>query len=69
MNEWYALMRDKEDTDHSNGTYDYDKAVRMLRDMVADGYQDAYIAVIDPREDFCLGMICIDEDGDAVYQR
>lgn len=54
---WYAVMRDNEDTDHGYGSFDLENAIKMANDMRKDGDADAYIAVIDPEDDFCLDEI------------
>lgn len=54
---WFAAMLDNEDTDHGCGTFDYDKAINWLKKTRAAGYTDTYIAVVDPKDDYCLEEI------------
>lgn len=54
MNKWYAVMRDRSDNDWGYGSYDLDKAKKMLKDMEEPA---AYIAVIEMGSD----PICIEE--------
>lgn len=53
---WYAVMQDREDTDHGYGSNDLEESKKMCREMKED-YPDAYIAVISPADDFCLEEI------------
>lgn len=53
-NVWYAVLRDNEDTDHGTGSSRFADALRMARKMRKEGDTDAFIAVIDPADDFCL---------------
>jgi len=50
MKTWYAVMKDREDSDWGTGSHDLEEAKRMCRELGSD----AYIAVID-------GTICIEE--------
>nr|DAH28197.1 MAG TPA: hypothetical protein [Caudoviricetes sp.] len=54
---WYAVMRDNDDTDWGTGSNNMDEAIEMAKKYRADGYEDAYIAVIDDEGD----PICVDE--------
>lgn len=54
---WYAVMRGNEDTDHGYGSFDLEKAIAMANDMRNSGYEDAYIAVIDTDDDYCIEEI------------
>ena len=52
---WYAVMRDNDDTDWGTGSNNMDEAIEMAKKYRADGYEDAYIAVIDDEGDpICL---------------
>lgn len=53
-NIWYAVMRDREDNDHSTGTFDREEAIRMALEYRASGDADAYVALIDPKDDYCI---------------
>lgn len=53
---WYAVMKDREDTDHGYGSHDIEEAKEMCRAMKEDN-PDSYIAVIDPKDDFCVEEI------------
>lgn len=55
--DWYAVMTDNEDTDHSYGSFDLEKAIAMTNYIRMSGYEDAYIAVIDTQYDFCVDEI------------
>ena len=54
---WYAVMRDNDDTDWGTGSNNMDEAIEMAKKYRADGYEDAYIAVIDDGDD----PTCVDE--------
>lgn len=54
---WYAVMRDKEDTDWGTGSYNYNEARDKALEYRANGDPDAYIAVI--KEGF--DSVCVDE--------
>lgn len=54
---WYAVMMDNEDTDHGCGFWDIDSAIDKVRSLRDNGYTCAYIAVIDPDDDFCIDDI------------
>lgn len=54
---WYAIMMDNEDDDWGTGTYDLGEAEKKVAALRADGYPDAYIAVIDEGGD----PICVEE--------
>ena len=45
------------DTDHGYGSFDLEKAIAMTNDIRKSGDEDAYIAVIDPDDDFCVDEI------------
>jgi len=49
---WYAVMKDREDSDWGVGSFDKDEAIKMANDMGAE-----YIAVIDDGDD----PVCVDE--------
>lgn len=53
---WYAVMMDREDTDHGYGSHDLEEAKEMCRSMKED-HPEAYIAVISPYDDFCMEEI------------
>jgi hypothetical protein len=53
-NIWYAVMRDREDTDHGTGSFDQDIAISMAQKYRATGDPDAYVVLIDPRDDHCI---------------
>ena len=55
MRKWYAVQMDSTD-DWGNGSYDYDKAVEMLKEQ-----GEGLIAVIDEDTSFCLEEIKYDE--------
>jgi hypothetical protein len=57
MATWYAKMMDNEDTDHGTGTFDKEEALEWLEEMRAEGNEEAYIAVIDDTDDFCIDEI------------
>lgn len=57
MTIWYAKMMDNEDTDHGMGTFDKEEALEWLEEMRKDGNDEAYIAVIDDADDFCIDEI------------
>ena len=54
---WYAVMKDNEDTDHSYGSHDLEKAIEMANKLHKSGDEEAYIAVIDPEDDYCFDEI------------
>lgn len=54
---WYAVMKDNEDTDHGYGSHDLEKAIEMANKMRKSGDEEAYIAVIDPDDDYCIEEI------------
>lgn len=54
---WYAVCNDREDNDHSTGSFDEQEALRMARDLRNDGYPEAYVVVVDPDDDFALDEI------------
>ena len=54
---WYAVMVDREDTDHGYGSHDLEEAKAMCRTQKEIGHPEAYIAVIDPKDDFCMDTI------------
>ena len=51
---WYAVMRDLEDNDHSTGSFDREEAIRMAMKYRASGDTEAYVALIDPKDDYCI---------------
>lgn len=51
---WCAVMRDLEDTDHGTGSFDRDIAISMAQKYRATGDSDAYVVLIDPRDDHCI---------------
>ena len=44
---WYAVLRANDDNDWGTGSYDYDEALAMAREWREDGWEDAFVAVID----------------------
>lgn len=58
---WYAVLNDNEDNDWGTGSTRKREALKMLRQRIRDGYDDAYIAVIDQHDDDPMATICIDE--------
>ena len=57
MGDWYAVLREQDDHDWGTGSEFYGEAVAMVKKLHQDGYQDAYIAVIEDGPD----PICINE--------
>lgn len=57
MKLWYAVMKDREDTDWGTGSHDLDEAKAMARKYRALGDEDAYVAAIEEGDD----PTCIDE--------
>lgn len=58
---WYAVMRDREDIDWGTGSYDLDEAREKMNEWRNDGWEDAYIAVIDMHNEddpVCVEEIC-----------
>ena len=55
MTKWYAVQRDREDA-WDNGSFDYDEAVKMLKDQ-----GEGLIAVIDDDAKVCIEEIEFDE--------
>lgn len=51
---WYAVQLDSEDTDHGTGSFDREEAICMARKYRASGYPEAYIAMIDTKDDYCI---------------
>lgn len=51
---WYAVMRDVEDTDHSTGSFDREEAISIALEYRASGDTEAYVALIDPKDDYCI---------------
>lgn len=51
---WYAVQLDSEDTDHGTGSFDREEAICMARKYRAAGYSEAYIAMIDTKDDYCI---------------
>lgn len=56
-NVWYAVLSDREDNGHGTGSFQIREAVREARRLRKNGCPDAYIAVIDQEDDFCLAEI------------
>lgn len=56
---WYALMKDRNDTDWGTGTRNKQEAIEMAKAWRQDGYQESYIAVIDEsgNEPMCIEEI------------
>ena len=54
---WYAVMIDNEDTDHGCGSWDKERALKSAKKTRELGYPDAYVAVVDPDDDFTLEVI------------
>lgn len=55
---WYACMVDRDDTDWGFGDYDLNEALRIVKQWIKEGHEEAYIAVIKEGE---YDNICIDE--------
>lgn len=53
----YAVLKDLEDLDHGEGSTVKREAIRMVKALRKEGYKDAYIAIVDPKDDFCLDEI------------
>lgn len=51
---WYAVQCDSEDIDHGTGSFDREEAIRMAREYRASGYPDAFVALIDTKDDYCI---------------
>lgn len=49
---WYAVLIDDSDNDHGTGSFDKAEALKIAKTMSAKK-----IAVIDPKDDFCLDVI------------
>jgi hypothetical protein len=56
-NYWYAVMMDNDDNDWGTGSYDLSEAEAKVESLKEQGYEDAYIAVIDESGD----PICVEE--------
>ena len=56
---WYAVMRDLEDSDWGTGSYDLDEARAKVAELRDDGFEDAYIAVIDMHNED--DPVCVEE--------
>lgn len=54
---WYAVMNDNEDTDHGFGFFDKERAIKKAKEIRELGFTDAYVAVVDPNDDFTLEVI------------
>lgn len=52
---WYAVVIDAQDDDMGTGAWDLDMAMQMVRELKAEGYENAYIKVID--DDRCIQEI------------
>lgn len=55
MDKWYAVMKDREDSDWGTGSYKKTEAMQMAAQYREDGQEDAYIAVIE--NDTCIDEI------------
>ena len=55
---WYAMMMDLEDTDWGTGSYNLNEALEMARRYHANGYTNAYVAVI---EESKHDSVCVEE--------
>lgn len=53
----YAVMVDRDDTDHGYGSHDLEEAKEMCRSQKEIGHTESYIAVISPVDDFYLDEI------------
>ena len=58
MKIWYAIMMDTEDTDWGTGSYDKAEALAKAAELRADGYDEAYVAVIEESEN---DAVCVEE--------
>lgn len=54
---WYAVMMDNEDTDHGTGSFREEEALQMASQLRKQGHPDAYVALIDPEDDYCIDEI------------
>lgn len=56
---WYAVLRDTGDTDWGTGSHDREEALAMAREWREDGWEDAFVAVIDEsgNEPMCVEEI------------
>lgn len=54
---WYAVMRDHEDTDHGTGSFSKREAIRLAKQYRKDGDPEAFVALIEPEDDFCIDEI------------
>ena len=56
---WYAVLRANDDNDWGTGSYDLDEALAMAREWREDGWEDAFVAVIDEsgNEPMCVEEI------------
>ena len=56
---WYALMKDRDDTDWGTGTRSKQEAIETIKSWRQDGYPESYIAVIDEsgNEPMCIEEI------------
>ena len=56
---WYALMKDRDDTDWGAGTRNREEAIETVKSWRKDVYPEAYIAVIDEsgNEPMCIEEI------------
>lgn len=56
---WYALMKDRDDTDWGTGTRNREEAIETVKSWRKDVYPEAYIAVIDEsgNEPMCIEEI------------
>lgn len=53
---WYAVLLDGDDTDHGTGSYVLREAAAMARKARKDGHPAAYVAEIDPDDDYCMAV-------------
>lgn len=53
---WYAVLFDGSDTDHGVGAWDLCEAAAMACKARKDGNPDAYVAAIDPDDDYCIAI-------------
>lgn len=58
MKKWYAVMMDREDNDWGVGSYDLCESLRKAREYRANGYAEAYVAVI---EESAHDAVCVEE--------
>lgn len=56
-NVWYAVLCDAEDNDYGVGSTRKRDALRLARQYRRAGYYEAYIAVVDPSDGYCIAVI------------